>query len=94
MQALSHIAKSQHSEARDRISRDTDILCFEMEAAGLSSDTPCSVIRGICDYADSHSNVLWQGAAYAKELLLVIRPEPLKTSSPLPELKVMISSSE
>jgi hypothetical protein len=39
---------------------------------------PCLVIRGICDYADSHKNKQWQmyaagtAAAYAKEVLLVI----------------------
>jgi nucleoside phosphorylase len=39
---------------------------------------PCLVIRGICDYADSHKNKVWQpyaaatAAAYAKELLLVV----------------------
>jgi hypothetical protein len=49
-----------------------------MEAAGLMDDFPCLVVRGICDYADSHKNKLWQGyaaamaAAYAKELLSVI----------------------
>jgi nucleoside phosphorylase len=46
-----------------------------MEAAGLMLDFPCIVIRGICDYSDSHKNKQWQGyaalvaAAYAKELL-------------------------
>jgi nucleoside phosphorylase len=50
-----------------------------MEAAGLMNDFPCIVIRGICDYADSHKNDSWQeyaalvAAAYAKELLSVIR---------------------
>jgi nucleoside phosphorylase len=49
-----------------------------MEAAGLMDDFPCLVIRGICDYADSHKNKRWQpyaaatAAAYAKELLNVI----------------------
>jgi nucleoside phosphorylase len=49
-----------------------------MEAAGLMNDFPCLVIRGICDYADSHKNKGWKGyaaaaaAAYAKELLLVV----------------------
>jgi hypothetical protein len=44
------------------------------------NDFPCIVIRGICDYADSHKNDSWQeyaalvAAAYAKELLSVIRP--------------------
>ncbi|ODM22577.1 hypothetical protein SI65_00166 [Aspergillus cristatus] len=50
-------------------------LRFEMKAADLMLDFPCIVIRGICDYADSHKNKNWQGhaalvaAAYAKELL-------------------------
>ncbi|KAB8202234.1 hypothetical protein BDV34DRAFT_157380 [Aspergillus parasiticus] len=63
---------------RDQLARDLGIYCVEMEAAGLMNDFPCLVIRGICDYADSHKNKKWQGyaavvaAAYAKELLLVI----------------------
>ncbi|KAH0566342.1 hypothetical protein GP486_000248 [Trichoglossum hirsutum] len=66
---------------RDRVSRDFGgVLCFEMEAAGLMDNFPCLVIRGICDYADSHKNKRWQAyaavaaAACAKELLLVIPP--------------------
>ena len=60
---------------RDRLSKEHDILCFEMEAAGLMNDFPCVVIRGICDYSDTHKNEEWQGyaaataASYAKELL-------------------------
>jgi nucleoside phosphorylase len=60
---------------RDRIAREEGILCFEMEAAGLMDTFPCVVIRGVCDYADSHKNKRWQGyaaataACYAKELL-------------------------
>ncbi|KAJ5987698.1 hypothetical protein N7481_002908 [Penicillium waksmanii] len=52
-----------------------EALCFEMEAAGLMLDFPCIVIRGVCDYADSHKNKEWHGyaalaaAAYTKELL-------------------------
>ena len=51
---------------------------FEMEAAGLMNNFPCLVIRGICDYADSHKNKSWQpyaaatAAACAKELLCII----------------------
>ncbi|KAF9874739.1 ankyrin repeat protein [Colletotrichum karsti] len=63
--------------ARDQIVADVgeDCLCFEMEAAGLMNQFPCLVIRGICDYADSHKNDQWQqyasatAAAYGKELL-------------------------
>ncbi|KAF3145099.1 hypothetical protein TWF569_006722 [Orbilia oligospora] len=50
-----------------------------MEAAGLMNDFPCLVIRGICDYADSSKNGVWQehaaavAAAFAKELLSVVQ---------------------
>jgi nucleoside phosphorylase len=63
---------------RDRIAREEGILCFEMEAAGLMDTFPCVVIRGVCDYADSHKNKRWQpyaamtAACYAKELLGVV----------------------
>jgi nucleoside phosphorylase len=63
---------------RDQLAQDFGVYCVEMEAAGLMNDFPCLVIRGICDYADSHKNKEWQGyaaavaAAYAKELLLVV----------------------
>jgi len=61
--------------ARDRIAGKLNALCFEMEAAGIMNHLPCLVIRGICDYCDSHKNKQWQGyaaltaAAYAKLLL-------------------------
>ena len=64
---------------RDRLSALLGgVLCFEMEAAGLMNSFPCLVIRGVCDYADSHKNSQWQmyaagtAAAYAKEVLSVI----------------------
>jgi nucleoside phosphorylase len=62
-------------QTRERLRREMNVLCFEREAAGLMDDFPCLVVRGICDYADSHTNELWQpyaataAAAYAKELL-------------------------
>jgi nucleoside phosphorylase len=67
------------AHTRDRIKDELNgkVLCFEMEAAGLDS-FPCLVIRGICDYADTHKNKRWQeyaaatAAAYAKELLSII----------------------
>lgn len=65
-------------KTRDKLQAQLNVLCFEMEAAGLMDDFPCLVIRGICDYADSHKNKKWQpyaaatAAAYAKELLCVI----------------------
>jgi nucleoside phosphorylase len=65
---------------RDRLTAEKDVLCFEMEAAGLMNHFPCLVIRGICDYSDSHKNKEWQGyaamaaAAYTKDLLYRIAP--------------------
>lgn len=61
---------------RRKLADGLGVLCLEMEAAGLMNYFPCIAIRGICDYADSHKNEVWQGyaaavaAAYAKELIL------------------------
>jgi nucleoside phosphorylase len=68
-------------KTRERLRKDLNVMCFEMEAAGLMDKFPCLVVRGICDYADSHKNKRWQdyaaaaAAAYAKELLKVIAAE-------------------
>lgn len=62
---------------RDSLAVVHNVLCFEMEAAGVMNSIPCLVIRGICDYADTHKNKQWQeyaaatAAAYAKLLLSV-----------------------
>ncbi|KAL5336039.1 purine and uridine phosphorylase [Aspergillus crustosus] len=71
--------------ARDKLSRELGVLCFEMEAAGLMEDFPCLVIKGIADYADSHKNKRWQryaattAATYAKELLYCVHTDSLGT---------------
>ncbi|KAK4945243.1 hypothetical protein LTR10_015402 [Elasticomyces elasticus] len=63
--------------ARNQLRKD-GIICVEMEAAGLMNAFPCLVIRGICDYADSHKSKVWQpyaaaaAAAYMKDLLRVV----------------------
>jgi nucleoside phosphorylase len=69
----------RHGIERDKVSAEFGgVMCFEMEAAGLMNSFPCLVIRGICDYADSHKNKRWQpyaagvAAAYAKEVLMTI----------------------
>ncbi|KAG4261953.1 hypothetical protein FPRO03_11421 [Fusarium proliferatum] len=64
---------------RDELAKK-GVLCFETEAAGVMNHFPCLVIRGICNYADTHKNDQWQGyaamtaAAYAKDLLCQIHP--------------------
>ncbi|KAK9849299.1 hypothetical protein MYU51_014545 [Penicillium brevicompactum] len=73
---------------RDNIldSIGTECLCFEMEAAGLMNHFPCLVIRGICDYVDSHKNDRWQryaaatAAAYGKDLLGYVPMKGLQES--------------
>ncbi|KAL9468319.1 hypothetical protein ACSS6W_010013 [Trichoderma asperelloides] len=72
---------------RDKLATEKDVLCFEMEAAGLMNHFPCLVIRGICDYSDSHKNKEWQGyaaitaAAYAKDLLSRIAPSRIEAEN-------------
>lgn len=52
-------------------------------------DFSCLVIRGICDYADSHKNKIWQpyaaavAGAYAKELLSVIPGQAVMDLPPI-----------
>ena len=77
---------------RDKVSTELGgVLCFEMEAAGLMNNFPCLVIRGICDYADSHKNKRWQAyaagtaAACAKEVLSVIQPTEVADSRTVEE---------
>lgn len=66
----------------DKLAREHGILCFETEAAGFLDTDQCLIIRGVCDYADSHRSKLWHGyaaaaaAAYAKEILLLIPTAP------------------
>ncbi|KGO47580.1 Nucleoside phosphorylase [Penicillium expansum] len=89
---------SGNSVLKDATIRDTyandpelNILCFEMEAAGLINNIPCLIIRGICDYCDSHKNDDWHkyaaltAAAYTRELLLVLRPQRVDTLPPWAE---------
>ncbi|QYT04235.1 Ankyrin repeat protein [Trichoderma simmonsii] len=77
---------------RDRIAAEMDVLCFETEAAGLMNHFPCLVIRGICDYSDTHKNKEWQGyaamaaAAYAKDLLNRIPPNRIEAEEKATEL--------
>ncbi|KAL3488238.1 ankyrin repeat-containing domain protein [Aspergillus germanicus] len=77
---------------RDKLSREKDILCFEMEAAGLMNHFPCAVIRGICDYSDSHKNDQWQGyaaltaALYTKDLLSQLSPRKTNAEKRMVEI--------
>ena len=69
------------ASTRDRLAKEHNALCFDMEAAGLMNNFPCLIIRGISDYSDSHRNNRWKdyagatAAAYAKAFLNSIPPE-------------------
>ena len=63
---------------RNRVYLEHEAICFEMKAASVMEEYPCVVVRGICDYADSHKNESLQNyaaataAACAKGLLSMI----------------------
>jgi nucleoside phosphorylase len=87
-----HVIKD--AQFRDRLNESLggNVLCVEMEAAGLMNDFPCIVIRGICDYADSQKNKDWQehaaavAAAYAKELLEYVQPSDVDGERPVKDI--------
>lgn len=91
---------------KDAIHRDDivqtvgdECICLEMEAAGLMNSFPCIVIRGICDYADSHKNDRWQryaaatASAYAKEYLGYVPSYDLRQSEKATDILDAIGSS-
>ncbi|RDK38397.1 purine and uridine phosphorylase [Aspergillus phoenicis ATCC 13157] len=71
----------RNADERDRAAKAVGgAICFDMEAAAMMSHYSCLVIRGICDYADTHKNDVWHqyaaaaAAAMAKEILRYIEP--------------------
>lgn len=65
---------------RDRLADTEGVIGYEMEGAGICDHFPCIVIKGVCDYADSHKGKEWQlyaaanGAAAAKTFLEYMNP--------------------
>lgn len=45
---------------RDMIAAEDHVIAFEMEGAGVWDNFPTIIIKGVCDYADSHKNKGWQ----------------------------------
>jgi len=82
----------KNPEDRDRLRRDhDDSICFEMEAAGIMDEIRCLVIRGICDYADTHKQDGWHyyaaavAAAYGKAILLKIYGRDVEEATSMKE---------
>lgn len=70
----------EDAHIRDTLAKECDVLCFEMEAAGLMNNFPCLIVRGISDYSDKHWTRDWRGyaamtaAAYANALIKTLAP--------------------
>ena len=45
---------------RDELAAREKVIGFEMEGAGAWDTFPTVIIKGVCDYADSHKNKKWQ----------------------------------
>ncbi|KAH7255299.1 nucleoside phosphorylase domain-containing protein [Fusarium redolens] len=71
-------------EERDRLARAHDIVAFEMEGAGVWDEIPCIIVKGVCDYADSHKHKGWQNfaAATAAAVMKALIEEYPKTDKP------------
>ncbi len=79
---------------RDRLRDEYNVRAIEMEGSGIATATWMSgntgylLIRGICDYCDSHKNDMWQGyaaavaAAYARALIESIPMDVAASATP------------
>ncbi|KAI9933659.1 hypothetical protein MW887_008132 [Aspergillus wentii] len=71
-------------EHRDKLAWTEAVIGFEMEGAGVWDNLPCVIVKGACDYADSHKNNRWQsyaaatGASGAKAFLGFWRPSTVR----------------
>ncbi|KAL3474770.1 putative kinesin light chain [Aspergillus californicus] len=50
---------------REEIVRKEKVIGFDVEGAWIWDNVPCIIIKGVCDYADSHKSMLWQAYAAA-----------------------------
>lgn len=50
---------------RNHIAVEEKVIGFEMEGAGVWDNFPTVVIKGVCDYSDSHKSKEWQPYAAA-----------------------------
>ena len=75
---------------RDQLGKDFGVMCVEMEAAGMMDGGQSIVVRGICDYSDTHKNKEYQrhaaavAAACAKELLMEVPSKNMEGVSRIP----------
>ncbi|KAH6873475.1 hypothetical protein B0T10DRAFT_466260 [Thelonectria olida] len=79
---------------RDRFAAEHEIIAFETEGAGLWDEVPCIVVKGVCDYADSHKNKRWQpyAAATAAAAVKALLGRYIQTDRPANRSQSPISS--
>lgn len=71
-----HVVKD--AAERDTLAQELNVLCIEMEAAGVMDCYPCLSIRGLSDYSDAQKDDEWQryaaatAAACTKEFLSIV----------------------
>ncbi|KAL2849960.1 hypothetical protein BJX68DRAFT_275805 [Aspergillus pseudodeflectus] len=81
------------AKRRDALARKEGIIAFEMEGAGVWTKFNCLIIKGVCDYADSHKNKDWQGyaaavaASAAKEVLANYAPPDRPSPPETPDVR-------
>ena len=86
------------ADLRDKLSMEQNILCFDMDVEEMIQQFPFLVVRGICDYSDSHQKGEWHGyaalmaAAYARDVLLQLRSHRFAAENPLNERALGTSS--
>ena len=75
---INHMIIDVNGATREKLRQESGILCSAEGLRDMSDDFPRLIIRGICDYSDTHRNNKWESyaaataAAYAKELLGLI----------------------
>lgn len=76
---------------RDLIAKKENIIAFEMEVAGMWEHLPSLVVKGVCDYSDSHKSKKFQdyaaatAASVAKAIILRHIPTEKPTAPPPPQ---------
>ncbi|KAL2820837.1 hypothetical protein BDW59DRAFT_150618 [Aspergillus cavernicola] len=88
---------------RDDLAKSANVIAFEMEGAGVWGKFSCLIIKGVCDYADSHKNKKWQeyAAAVAASVAMAVlghyvshdRPSQRDVPDSRSELNSQVSNS-
>ena len=79
-------AVMKSGQHRDRMAQAEGLMAFEMEGAGVWDYFPSIIVKGVCDYADSHKRKGWQryaaatAAACTKAFLVEWTSEDTSTS--------------